>query len=395
MISVTNKTKCCGCTACVNICPKKCIIMKQDNEGFQYPHVDIERCINCRLCDKSCPILNKRKINKELNAVAVQNKEKNTLYHSAAGGAFSAIATVTIENGGVVYGAAYDENMVVRHKLACTIDELNEFRSSKYVQSDLGNVYVDVEKKLQQGKEVCFSGTPCQVAGLKNYLKKEYSSLVTVDLVCKGVGSPEVLRQYVELQEKKYKSTIIGMNFKRKTYGYHSSTMSVDFNNGKSYSCGGITDPMMRSFRANICLRPSCSECSFKGRHRESDLTIFDCWHYSELTGKKDDDRGHTAVLIHSEKGKQRIQQCGELLKVDKINPDEVIELDGIMVEHCVTNHKKRDAYMRILESEGLERAIEECIPITSIDRYKEASKEILYRIGLLSLVKSVGVKRK
>lgn len=395
MIFVTNKTKCCGCTACAKVCPKRCIIMRQDKEGFRYPYVDTERCINCGLCDKSCPILNKREIKGKLNAVAVQNREKDTLYHSAAGGAFSAIATITIKNGGVVYGAAYDEKMVVRHKSACTIDELNKFRSSKYVQSDLGNVYIDVEKKLQQGKEVCFSGTPCQIVGLKNYLKREYSSLVTVDLVCKGVGSPEVLKQYVELQEKRYKSAVIGMNFKRKTYGYHSSTMAVNFDNGKLYSCGGITDPMMRSFRANICLRPSCSECSFKGRYRVSDLTIFDCWHYSELTGKKDDDKGHTAVLIHSEKGKQRIQQCGGLLTVDEINPDEVIKLDGIMVENCVTNHKKRDVYMSILEKEGLEKAIEKCIPITNIDRYKEASKKFLYRIGLLSLVKSVGVKRK
>ena len=395
MIKIENKEKCCGCTACYSICPKQCIVMKVDIEGFMYPSVDETKCIDCGMCEKICPILHQPPANKELSAVAVQNKHDDTLFHSAAGGAFSAIAEVTIKNAGIVYGAAYDRNMVVRHMSAETREDLKIFRSSKYVQSYMGEVFHEVEKDLQNGREVCFSGTPCQVAGLKAFLKNDYKNLITVDLVCKGVGSPKVLKQYVSSQEKIHNSKIIGMNFKRKTYGYHSSTMSVDFENNTSYSCGGITDPMMRSFRADVCLRPSCSECQFKGSDRASDITIFDCWHYKELTGKKDNDKGHTNVLIHSKKGKNRINQCVDLLEIEEISAEKSIELDGIMVNGRASVHPKRDEFMQIVEKEGLKAAIDTCIPITLSDRIKESSKKVLYKIGLLSFIKSIEVKRK
>lgn len=353
MIQVNRKHDCCGCTACMSVCPKNCIQMAKDCEGFEYPRVDEAQCVGCGLCEKVCPILHNIQENTELKAVAVQHKNKNTLFHSAAGGAFSAIAACTIKRGGIAFGASYDENMVVCHSSAQTVEELAKFRSSKYVQSQLRDTFMRVKHELDSGREVCFSGTPCQIVGLKNYLGKLYHNLIAVDLVCKGVGSPAVLACYVKEMESKYSSRIVGMNFKRKTYGYHSSTMSVDFENGKTYSKGGITDPMMRSFRANICLRPSCSECKFKGERRISDLTIFDCWHYAELTGKADNDGGHTNVLIHSKVGEDVLSRCEEFLDIVEIDPVQAIALDGVMVRNRVVANPLRDKYFQELFGGG------------------------------------------
>lgn len=389
MIEITDKRDCCGCSACYNNCPVDAIQMNSDEEGFLYPCVKTQECIQCGRCDLVCPISrNEPKHPEMLKAFVVQHHDENILYPSAAGGAFSAIGERIIDQGGIVYGAGYDEEMTVVHSKANTVSELKKFRSSKYVQSKQGKVYKEIKEELTQGKLVCYSGTPCQVAGLKSFLGKEYNKLFTVDLVCKGVGSPEVLRQYVELMQKKSGSTIVGMNFKRKTYGYHSSTMSVDFADGKTYSRGGITDLMMRSFRANICLRPSCEKCRFKGIDRKSDITIFDCWHYSQLTGKPDDDRGHTAVLVHTSKGLDMMNDPDVRLKVETVSPESVIDLDGVMVCGTVVAHEKRNLFMRDLKMFGLEKAVKNSIPITFKDRILDNSKGILYKLGVLSLVK-------
>lgn len=391
MISIRDKKNCCGCTACYSICPVEAIRMEKDEEGFLYPIVSNEQCIRCGKCTTVCPINKKDEVSSEVvMAIAVQHHDTTILYHSAAGGAFSAIGEMIINKNGIVYGAGYDEQMVVTHSKAETVDELVKFRSSKYVQSDQNTIFKSIKDDLRQGRVVCYSGTPCQVAGLRSFLGKDYTNLFTVDLVCKGVGSPEILKQYVKLLEAKYDSKIIGINFKRKTYGYHSSTMSIDFANGREYSRGGITDLMMRPFRANICLRPSCGECHFKGINRQSDLTIFDCWHYTDLTKKKDDDRGHTAVIVHSQKGLEILKGCTETLDIDPINIDDVIKLDGIMVCEITGVHPNRETFMHVLRESGLEEAIAHTIPISFKDKLIDSSKGILYKLGLLSLVKKL-----
>ena len=391
MIEITDKKDCCGCTACFNACPVNAIIMNPDEEGFLYPCVETQRCIQCNYCDLVCPIKNKKEKHAEvLEAFAVQHCDDEALYSSAAGGAFSAIGEKIISQGGIVYGARYDGEMVVIHSKATSVSKLKKFRSSKYVQSKQGRVYKEIKDELAQGKYVCYSGTPCQVAGLKSFLEKEYENLFTVDLACKGVGSPEVLRQYVELMQKKHGSAIVGMNFKRKTYGYHSSTMSVDFADGKSYSRGGITDLMMRSFRANICLRPSCEKCQFKGTDRVSDITIFDCWHYSQLTGKPDDDKGHTSVLVNTQKGLEMINASDVSLKVEAISSESVVNLDGVMVCGTAGAHEKRRSFMRDLNRVGLEKAVKNNIPITFKDIILDNSKGILYKLGILSTIKKL-----
>ena len=290
--------------------------------------------------------------------------------------------------GGVIFGAAYATDMSVHHLSAENVDDIHIFRSSKYVQSSLDDSFCKVKGYLDEGRQVLFSGTPCQIAGLKSYLKRDYGNLFTVDVVCKGVASPEVLRQYVQLMQKKYNSNIVDMNFKRKTYGYHSSTMSIDFENGKTYSAGRITDLMMRSFTSGICFRPSCESCVFKGIERYSDLTLFDCWHYSVLTGKKDDDRGHTSILINTEKGYDMLMSCNKYLNIDSINLESAVKLDGRMVCQRTAKNEKRDAYFFSLTTKGLANAVNKHLHISLRERLIEKSKPILYRMGILEKIK-------
>lgn len=205
MIEIAEKQNCCGCTACATVCPKKCIEMREDAEGFLYPMVEKISCINCKACERVCPILNtKEGVPFQQAGYIVQNKDAKVLRESTAGGAFTAIARYVINNGGVVFGVELSKELVARHVYVESEQELYRFRNSKYVQSDLyrGGVYRQTKSFLNQGKTVCFSGTPCQIEGLKSYLGKEYASLITVDVVCRAVPSPLIFRKYVEYQEK-------------------------------------------------------------------------------------------------------------------------------------------------------------------------------------------------
>lgn len=387
MIQIIDKSDCCGCSACSSICPKKCINMKEDEEGFLYPEIDKSKCVDCGICEKICPIHNPLRGKGVPDIYAVQNNDSETLYQSASGGMFTAIALKIEEKKGYVFGAVYDENFLVKHFGTDDRKQFYRFRSSKYVQSNPGNCFIEVKELLDKGVYVCYSGTPCQIAGIKSYLKKDYENLFTVDVVCKGVASPEVLKQYTDMMSRKY-GKIVGMNFKRKTYGYHSSTMSVDFAGGRTYSRGGITDYMMRSFRANICMRPSCYKCSFKGESRVSDMTLFDCWHYEQLTGKKDNDKGYTAVMVHTEKGKRMLELCRDVVSVDEIEFEKSVEFDGIMISNCTDYNPKREKYLELLRENGLESAVKECIPISLKEKVIDNSKKILYKFGILNFVK-------
>ena len=192
MIQIEKKQNCCGCTACYNICPKKAIIMLPDEEGFLYPKVDMQRCINCGLCEKVCPILHKVDHLENTEGYILRNKDANIVKESTSGGAFTAFAVHFFKQGGVVFGTGYDDNMRVICKLASKSVDLKEMRGSKFVKSDLGTVFQNVKEKLNTGTLVLFTGTPCQIAGLIAYLGKRPSNLVCIDFVCRGVPSPEL-----------------------------------------------------------------------------------------------------------------------------------------------------------------------------------------------------------
>lgn len=392
MISIDekNKSKCCGCTACASICPKKAISMQEDFEGFLYPIVDKNRCVNCGLCDTVCPILNKIKNSSDIKeAYAIRCKDKEILKNSTSGGFFTPAAEYIIKNNGIVYGVGFDENLNICHKGAENINEIQEFRGSKYVQSFLGNTFVQIKKHLENKKKVLFSGTPCQVEGLKKYLKKDYENLITIDLICHGTPSPKLWRKYVEYQEKKYNSKIIEVHFRNKTYGYHSGTMKIVFENGKKYYGSARVDYMLKSFFKEISSRPSCYECHFKCKNHNSDITIYDCWSIEKLKSDLvDDDLGYTNIIVNSDKGKNFLNNILDNFEIYKVDLEKQILYDGIMVEKSAVPNVNRDEYYVGLNKFGIEKNVKTYINISRKDYLIEKLKYILYKTGILSKIK-------
>lgn len=198
MIDIIQKQDCCGCEACVQICPKGCMCMVEDTEGFLYPQVDKSVCVNCGLCEKVCPVIHQNKSRTPLKVYAAKNMDEEVRLKSSSGGIFTLLAESVIKRGGVVFGAKFDDEWMVVHDYTDNIEGVAAFRGSKYVQSIIGNAYRKVEQFLKSGRMVLFTGTPCQIAGLKKYLRKEYKKLLAVDLVCHGVPSPKVWQMYLE-----------------------------------------------------------------------------------------------------------------------------------------------------------------------------------------------------
>ena len=309
-VKIEEKDLCCGCTACYSVCPKNAIKMVRDNEGFLYPEVDKEKCINCGMCKKVCPILNKSKLNKfKPKAYLFQNSNEEIRKDSTSGGIFTAIGEFVIKNNGIVYGATFDDNFVVNHIGIESTDDLSKFRKSKYVQSNQNNCFKEIKQYLDNGKLVCYSGTPCQVGGLKAYLRKDYENLILVDIMCHSVPSPLVFEKYKRYILKKMNANkILNINFRDKNkYGYKYSMMTVETDNG-IYSQGIDTDPYLRAFFSDVSVRPSCYNCHFKTMKRVSDLTIWDCFNINEIDKSFDDDKGTTRVLVQSEKGEKLLE---------------------------------------------------------------------------------------
>lgn len=392
MIKIDEKKNCCGCTACASICPKECISLVKDEEGFKYPEIDLNKCVDCGMCKRVCPVNSVFDTSETKETYIAQLKNSNELYKSASGGIFAAIAHNVISNNGVVVGAAYDENFNVVHCIAKTEMEIYRFQGSKYVQSNLNDIFKKIKLILQTGKLVCFSGTPCQVAGLNNFLGKKYSNLITVDIVCAGVPSQNLWDKYLDYQKSKFGSNVNYVNFREKTYGYQCSTMLIKFDSGKVYSKSGRIDPMMNFFVSGIAKRPSCYECPFKGiSNRSSDITLFDAWHASTLVPEFKDDRGYTSVLINTSIGKKEWETlCNNSIKSKKVEIEDIVSLDGIMINNNPKVHTHRNSFYKTLNNEGLEGCIKHYLHIGNVDYLLENIKPFLYKIGLINYTKKI-----
>lgn len=394
MIQLNNKGNCCGCTACANICPNHCIDMLPDNEGFLYPTVNHTLCTKCELCVEVCPILNKKQLSVIPSAYLCRVKSSEILNTSTSGGAFTPIAQYVINKGGVVFGASFDENWKVRHTSATTMKEVAKFRGSKYVQSDLGKSFSEVKSYLKEDKWVCFSGTPCQASGLAYYLNRKYEKLIIVDLVCRGTPSPLLWENYIKYHEYHYKSKVKSVTFRSKTYGYHSNTMRVDFENGKVYSGSNRVDLFTKSFFQNLCSRPSCYQCTFKSIQHDSDVTLFDAWHVSKLVdGLKDDDKGYTNVFLQTETGLKIFEEIRPQLDYYPTDVQKAIEHDGVMVCNSAPKSTKRDVFLSSVlnaDVKDLKQEVLKFIRVSIFDKLWERAKPFLFNFGILSVIKNV-----
>lgn len=392
-VDITSKEDCCGCTACANTCPKGAITMQTDKEGFLYPYIDKEKCINCGLCKKVCPVLNKLKQNDfSPKAYIFQNLDNDVRDDSTSGGFYTAIGNYVIKQGGIVYGAAFDDEFKIKHIKVDNLKELYRFRKSKYVQSDLTNTFKNVKADLDNEKMVLFSGTPCQVAGLKSYLKKDYDNLILVDLMCHSVPSPLYYQKYKEFILKKMKaSKIFEINFRDKSkYGYKYSMMTLKTNNGV-YSQGIDTDPYLRAFFGDYSVRPSCYNCAFKSMKRCSDITIWDCFNIRDIDKSFDDDKGTTRILIQSSKG------LSIMKKLDNIKTKEIdinLAVKNVKeMNNSVTYNNDRTLFFESLNKEGVEKTINKFFPITIKTRMNSYIRKVLSITGAYTMVKSIAKK--
>ena len=338
MIQIKDKSDCCGCTACASICPKDAITMEPDTLGFKYPKVDLSKCIACGLCEKVCAFNDN--YDKSLNLrvpeiYAARHKDIHEIETSRSGAAFIAISDYILENGGIVYGVGYKEHFKVTHKRATTKWERNEFKGSKYVQSDLDGIFRQVKEDLKQGNTVLFSGTPCQTAGLNSYIgKKLRENLVLVDIVCHGVPSPYIWRDYLAYVENKYKSKVVKVDFRDKSrIGWSGHIESFVFDNGNKIESKIYTD----LFYQHIMLRPSCGYCHYTNFNRPSDFTIADYWGWERINPNfNKDDKGVSLVLINTRKGIDLFRNVLETL--DKIQTNLEICLQPNLKKPSILN---------------------------------------------------------
>ena len=329
MISLKDKHDCCGCTACAERCPQKCITMQYDTEGFIYPIVKESNCIHCNLCDTVCPVINQSEPELPIKVFAAKNKDNNVLLNSSSGGVFTSMAEYIIGKGGVVFGACFDEqwNVVLKHTE--TLAGLEAFRGSKYVQCDVGNCYIEAECFLKNGRLVLFTGTPCQIAGLKKFLRKEYENLYTVDIICHGAPSPGIWKDYVKkipaklaagkntvFSSLKYMPVITGINFRDKTDGWKKYGFSAEGIADHREAKNSVFPPKgyvfreyhqdnvyLRGFLHNLYLRPSCHRCPARKGKSGADIQLGDYWGVIRRTPEFYDSMGVSLALIYSEKG--------------------------------------------------------------------------------------------
>lgn len=351
-------------------------------------------------CDKVCPIKNQKKeiVDKKIESYAIRCIDHENLKNSTSGGFFLPLAKYIIEKDGMVYGVAFDKvDKKIKH--ICVnkknISSLEDLRGSKYVQSCLGEkTFKKIENNLNDGALILFSGTPCQIEGLLHFLQKDYPNLITLDLICHGVPSPRLWNEYIKYQEKIFNSEIIDINFRNKTYGYHSGTMKISFQNGKEYYGSARVDYLLKPFFKEISSRPSCYKCAFKKIHHCSDFTIFDSWNASKLNDKIiDDDKGFTNLFINSEKGVNIFNNIKAEYIVYKTNKNEAIRLDGVMVNNSATPNSKRDQFYKEINKIGLEKTINKFIKVTIKDKTIEKNKNKLYKIGILQKLKKIKEK--
>ena len=367
MIDITEKQDCCGCSACVQKCPKRCITLEEDGEGFLYPEVDVSACIDCGLCEKVCPWLNRSEKTEPLEVLAVKNRNEAERMASSSGGVFIALAGRVIAEGGVVFGAVFDGNWEVMHAYAETMEGVRPMMGSKYLQSRIGDSYRDAERFLKEGREVLFTGTPCQITALHKYLRKEYPNLLSVDFLCHGVPSPGVWRRY--LDETFFRSArmaaagkntvlpsslkslpvITGIGFRDKEkFGWKKFSFVVRGSASKADENSVLlsdihyANPYMRGFLSDVYLRPSCYHCKCKNGVSHSDLTIADYWGIHVVMPDFDDDKGVGLVLLNTDKGKDAFSTLD--MDIRKSTLEDARRFNNGFKD-CVKEHPKRGKF--------------------------------------------------
>lgn len=394
MINITNKVDCCGCNACGDICGKHAISFVTDNEGFWYPEVNKELCVDCGLCDKVCPIQNKAnhvERYSEPNVFAAYTKDEAIRLDSTSGGIHSMLALKMYEKDAYVGGAVYNSDHTCSQIVDNNPERLPEIRSSKYLQSNAEGVYKEIRGLLKEGKNVFFCGCPCQIHALYNFLGKEYENLVTCDFICRGVNSPKVFLKYMEMLERQFGSKATEIKFKNKKWGWHNFSMRVNFENDKEYCKDRWHDLFFIGYlQAGNFTRPSCYECHFKGFPQKADITLADFWGIEKIDKTMDQDRGTSLVMVNSDKGQALFDSIKDKVEWRQFTMDDARAGNPAMDGSLSSAKPNREAFFNDLDKLPFEKVAAKHFPLPS---WKKKVRRLLSPIkGLLRLGLLLGV---
>ena len=380
MIEIVDKSSCTGCGACKNACPVQAISMQLDEEGFLYPFVDLEKCIQCNRCDEVCHMIKAPAREAEcMEVYAAYNKSKEMLHQVSSGGAFWSMAEEMIRRGGVVYGVVMDGALQVYHDRATTLEECERFKRSKYLESHTGNIYSLVKKDILEGREILFSGTGCQIAGLKSFLgEQNVDKLITCDIVCHGVPSRNAFEGYISEIEKQFDSKVIAINYRDKNNGWKRNHICISFENGKMINEFSAINPLHGAYTQGLFYRPSCASCRYACLPRIADITLADYWKYDGDLKKSNEDMGISLVVCNNEKGKLFFKQSAEgRMYIDKSN----LEMAQKSCRHLhlsPVEHKKRQQFFKLLKKKGFHKAVAICNHVPLRIKIKHFIKKVL-----------------
>lgn len=361
MPKLATKEYCTGCTACASACPKNCISLVADENGFLFPVINAEYCVDCGLCEKACPMVTPLKTaEQEPKAYAAYSKDEAVRIQSSSGGVFTEIAKAVLADGGVVFGAAYNEQFEVMHICVDSETDLAKLRGAKYAQSNLCGIFADVKAKLNAGQKVLFSGTPCQVAGLKASLRRDYENLLTVDFVCHSVPSPMAWREYVKYRAQMDNGgqlpKLINLRSKETGWSRYRYSNLFQYADGTNHSARSGESLYMKLFVGGYISRESCANCQFKGYSRVSDLTIGDFWGIWNIAPEMDDNKGTSLVLVQSEKGAVLLERIRNRMMLKPVTLEEASRENPAIVKTMAVQEKRQDALRQLRDGR-----IDEC----------------------------------
>lgn len=396
VVDQLEKRHCCGCGSCSNACPKHAISMEPDEEGFLYPRVDHAICIGCGVCVRKCPVLTEQPKNDAVEVCYAQWSDEETRLASVSGGAFTELARYAFARGGVVFGAAYGEDMAVRHVAVEDEEGLSALRGSKYVQSQVGDCYAQVRRLLEQGRFVLFSGCPCQVAGLYAYLGKgDWDNLLTADLLCHGAPSQALFRRYLE--EDYGLENVADVKFRDKSAFGWSSNMNVYLADGAVRREWGTVDPYYRMFSACLANRPFCSICKFSRVPRVGDFTLGDWWGIGRYDRELDDRSGTSLVMVNNVRARAVFDEISPGFERVRELPLDQAKAHNGAIDHPLEASSARDRFFRLLKMQPFDKAVRYTLgPHFDVGVYGlwygENYGSVLTYFGLMKVLESMGL---
>lgn len=383
MIDKVSIDMCCLCGNCANVCPKEAISFSKEENLFFYPVIDNDKCIDCGLCEKVCPSLKSLEPSTAIESYAVKNRDDEILKNSTSGGVFSALAQVVIENGGVVFGAAFTENFKVKHIAVDNLNDLSLLRGSKYVQSHLGDCFEKIKSLLKEGREVLFSGCPCQTAALKVFLSEQVydGKLLLVDFICHGILGQDLFDQYITYLEKKKKSKIVEFSFRKKKYSWDDSGPEIIYENGKKIYWPLYEDIYMQGYFKSLCMRESCYTCKYKNFYSGADITLGDFWGAKQLVPEFYNPMGVSALCVQTEKGQQLLSKANNLVNIKDVDINLILKHNRGLVEPFPKGIKSEE-FFALASKVGYINALIKISRVSFVEKIKRFYRKIRRKLN-------------